>query len=128
MVPLRNIPIGQPIHNLELFPGRGCKVVRAAHTSASITAKQEDKAVVRMPSGELRLFPLDCWATIGVVSNHLQRMTNMGKAGENRKRGRRPKVRGIAMNPIDHPHGGRTDGGRPSCTPWGVYCKGTRTR
>lgn len=81
-----------------------------------------------MPSGELRLFPLECRATVGTVSNHLQRMTNLGKAGENRRRGRRPKVRGIAMNPVDHPHGGRADGGRPSCTPWGVYCKGTRTR
>lgn len=79
MVLLRNVPIGQPIHNLELFPGQGCKVVRAAHTSAVITAKQEDKAVVRMPSGELRLFLLNCRATIGVVSNHLQRMTNLGK-------------------------------------------------
>lgn len=81
-----------------------------------------------MFAGELRLFPLECRATIGTVSNHLQRMINLGKAGENRKRGIRPKVRGIAMNPVDHPHGGRADGGRPSCTPWGVYTKGKRTR
>ena len=74
------------------------------------------------------MFDLNCRATIGRVSNHLQRLTILGKAGANRNRGRRPKVRGIAMNPIDHPHGGRTNGGRPSCTPWGVYCKGQRTR
>jgi large subunit ribosomal protein L2 len=80
------------------------------------------------PTGELRAFPEDCRATVGTVSNHLQGMINLGKAGANRARGRRPKVRGIAMNPVDHPHGGRTNGGRPSCTPWGVYTKGKRTR
>lgn len=79
-------------------------------------------------AGETRLINLDCRATVGIVSNHLQKMTNFGKAGERRKRGWRPSVRGIAMNPIDHPHGGRTNGGRPSCTPWGVYTKGKRTR
>ncbi len=79
-------------------------------------------------AGEVRRLPLDCAATIGSVSNTLNKLTILGKAGANRRRGRRPKVRGIAMNPVDHPHGGRTNGGRPSCTPWGVYCKGKRTR
>ncbi|KAG1656110.1 hypothetical protein FOA52_010292 [Chlamydomonas sp. UWO 241] len=125
---LRDIPVGQPLHNLEYTPGAGGKAARAAHTSAVISVKHEHYAVVKMPSGELRKFPLECRATIGIVSNHLQRMINMGTAGANRARGRRPKVRGIAMNPVDHPHGGRTNGGRPSCTPWGVFTKGKRTR
>ncbi len=125
---LRDIPIGQPVFNLELQPGRGGKLVRAAHTCAVITVKQEHNAIIKLPSGEMRLFALDCRATVGTVSNQLQGMTNKGKAGTNRNRGRRPKVRGIAMNPVDHPHGGRTNGGRPSCSPWGVYTKGKRTR
>jgi len=128
MLRLRDMPVGTPLHNIEYAPGAGGKAVRSAHTSAVVSVKQASHAVVRLPSGELRLFDLDCRATVGIVSNHLQRMTNLGKAGENRKRGRRGKTRGIAMNPIDHPHGGRTNGGRPSCTPWGVYTKGKRTR
>ncbi|GLC45254.1 54S ribosomal protein L2 mitochondrial [Pleodorina starrii] len=127
-LPLREIPIGVPIHGLELLPGRGPVAARAACTSAVIQSKQEHHAVVKLPSTEIRLIPLDCRATVGQVSNHLQNLVNLGKAGERRKRGWRPSVRGIAMNPVDHPHGGRTNGGRPSCTPWGVYTKGTRTR
>ncbi|GLI67301.1 hypothetical protein VaNZ11_011487 [Volvox africanus] len=127
-LPLRDIPIGVPIHSLELKPGGGARVARAASTSAVIQSKQEHYAVVKLPSTEIRLIPLDCRATVGLVSNHLQNLVNLGKAGERRKRGWRPSVRGIAMNPVDHPHGGRTNGGRPSCTPWGVYTKGTRTR
>jgi len=125
---LADIPPGVPIHNVELTPGSGAKLARAAHTAAYVQLKQEDAAVVKLPSGELRKFKLTCRATIGTVSNPLHKLTNLGKAGANRLRGRRPITRGIARNPVDHPHGGRTNGGRPSCTPWGVYCKGKRTR
>ncbi|KAG2429897.1 hypothetical protein HXX76_010677 [Chlamydomonas incerta] len=125
---LRDVPIGVPIHNIELVPGRGGQLARAASTSAVVTSKQDTHAVVRLPSSETRLINLDCRATVGQVSNHLQRSINHGKAGARRNLGWRPTVRGIAMNPIDHPHGGRTNGGRPSCTPWGVYTKGQRTR
>nr|8A22_Aa Chain Aa, uL2m [Polytomella magna]8APN_Aa Chain Aa, uL2m [Polytomella magna]8APO_Aa Chain Aa, uL2m [Polytomella magna] len=127
-LPLRSIPLGTPIHNLELTPGKGGQLARAANVSAVIQSKQLENAIVKLPSGEIRLINLDCRATVGRVSNHLQRMINYGKAGERRKLGWRPSVRGIAKNPNDHPHGGRTNGGRPSCTPWGVYCKGQRTR
>ncbi|KAG2496366.1 hypothetical protein HYH03_005595 [Edaphochlamys debaryana] len=128
VLPLREVPVGVPVHNLELTPGGGGQLARAASTAAAVTSKREDFAVVRLPSGETRLLSLDCRATVGQVSNHLQLLTNRGKAGESRRLGWRPSVRGIAMNPVDHPHGGRTNGGRPSCTPWGVYTKGKRTR
>eukprot|EP00201_Polytomella_parva_P023451 CAMPEP_0175040912 /NCGR_PEP_ID=MMETSP0052_2-20121109/1574_1 /TAXON_ID=51329 ORGANISM="Polytomella parva, Strain SAG 63-3" /NCGR_SAMPLE_ID=MMETSP0052_2 /ASSEMBLY_ACC=CAM_ASM_000194 /LENGTH=392 /DNA_ID=CAMNT_0016303271 /DNA_START=41 /DNA_END=1219 /DNA_ORIENTATION=- len=127
-LPIRDIPIGMPIHNLELYPGKGGQIARSASTAAIVQSKQNENAIVKLPSGEIRLIDLNCRATIGRVSNHLQRFINYGKAGERRKLGWRPVVRGIAMNPVDHPHGGRTNGGRPSCTPWGVYCKGQRTR
>lgn len=125
---LRDIPTGMQIYNLELVPGQGSKLCRAAGCAAVIMAKQEKKAIVRLPSGEQRLFLLECRATIGSVSNPQHRNEVIGKAGLSRWRGIRPTVRGIAMNPVDHPHGGRTNGGRPSCTPWGVPCKGFRTR
>lgn len=125
---LRDIPIGVAMHGIELRPGGGGQLARAAHTCAMIQSKSDEHAIVKLPSGETRMVGLDCRATVGLVSNHLQKMTNYGKAGARRKLGWRPSVRGIAMNPIDHPHGGRGNGGRPSCTPWGVYTKGKRTR
>lgn len=126
-LPLREVPVGMPLHCIELQPGKGGVLARSANTCAIIQSKQEQFATVQLPSGETRLINLDCRATVGQVSNHLQRLINLGKAGERRRQGWRPTVRGIAMNPIDHPHGGRGNGGRPSCSPWGVY-KGKRTR
>ncbi|MEW5302464.1 MAG: hypothetical protein WDW36_005246 [Sanguina aurantia] len=125
---IRDIPLGVPIHNLEIHPGKGGQMVRAANTHAIIQAKQEKFAIIKLPSGESRLVDLACRATVGLVSNHLNKMVNLGKAGAKRKLGRRPITRGVAMNPIDHPHGGDTSGGRVSCSPWGVYAKGKRTR
>jgi len=125
---LKDIPLGVHIHNIELLPGQGGTMARAAGTSGVIQFKEENAIVVRLPSGEIRRLNKNCHATVGVVSNLLRKLTNAGKAGTNRHRGRRPKVRGVAMNPVDHPMGGATAGGRPSCTPWGVYCKGQRTR
>ncbi|KXZ53664.1 hypothetical protein GPECTOR_6g581 [Gonium pectorale] len=128
VLPLREVPVGVPVHNVEMYPGKGGQIARRANTHAVILGKQEQHAIMKMPSGETRLLPLDCRATVGLASNPLYSSTNYGKAGARRKLGWRPTVRGIAMNPIDHPHGGRTNGGRPSCTPWGVYTKGKRTR
>ena len=131
-LPLKNIPVGTLVHNIELRPGKGGKLARAAGTSAQlIKTGQTGYATVRLTSGEVRLVPVDCRATIGVVSNSLHKNTIHGQAGINRLRGRRPSVRGTAMNPVDHPHGGgegKTSGGRPSSSPWGVYTKGVRTR
>lgn len=124
---LRFIPLGIPIHNIELTPGKGGQLCRAAMTSAVILSKQEEYAVVRLPSGEQRLVNLLCRATIGLVSNHLNTLEIIGKAGENRLRGRRPIVRGVAKGVGGHPHAGSTQG-RPSTTPYGVYCKGAKTR
>eukprot|EP00877_Chromochloris_zofingiensis_P012891 jgi/Chrzof1/7856/Cz02g39010.t1 len=125
---LADIPVGMPIYNIEMQAGAGAKLCRAAGCVASIVNKQDRHAIVRLPSGELRLFPMVCRATIGSVSNPQNRNRVIAKAGYNRWRGIRPSVRGIAMNPVDHPHGGRTNGGRPSCSPWGAPCKGFRTR
>ena len=130
-LPLRNIPPGTPIHNVELKKGKGAQMVRSAGSSAVIMAKEKNYAQVRLPSGEVRLVHLDCKATIGVVGNSDHKNISIGKAGRSRWLGRRPKVRGVAMNPIDHPHGGgegRSSGGRHPVTPWGVPTKGYKTR
>lgn len=130
-LPLRNIPPGTPIHNIELKKGKGAQMVRSAGSSAVIMAKEKNYAQVRLPSGEVRLVHLDCKATVGVVGNTEHKNVSIGKAGRSRWLGRRPKVRGVAMNPIDHPHGGgegRTSGGRHPVTPWGVPTKGYKTR
>jgi large subunit ribosomal protein L2 len=130
-LPLRNIPPGTPIHNVELKKGKGAQMVRSAGSSAVIMAKEKNYAQVRLPSGEVRLVHLDCKATVGVVGNSDHKNISIGKAGRSRWLGRRPKVRGVAMNPIDHPHGGgegRTSGGRHPVTPWGVPTKGYKTR
>lgn len=130
-MPLRNIPIGVSIHNLELIPGQGGKLVRAAGSAAEILAKEGDFAHVKMPSGEVRLINVNCRATIGQVSNPDHGSASFGKAGRSHHLGRRPKVRGTAMNPVDHPLGGgegRSHGGRQPCSPWGWLTKGKRTR
>lgn len=131
-LPLRNIPLGTAIHNLELAKGRGGKIVRGAGTAAQITAKEGDFAHVRLPSGEIRLIHLDCRATVGQVGNVEHEAVILGKAGRSRWMGRRPNVRGSAMNPHDHPHGGgegKAGQGNPHpVTPWGKPTKGFRTR
>jgi large subunit ribosomal protein L2 len=127
-LPLRKIPSGTPIHNIELYKGRGGQLVRAAGTWAQILAKEEKYAHVKLPSGEVRLIHLDCYATIGQVGNADHINITLGKAGRSRWLGRRPKVRGVAMNPVDHPMGGDTAGGRPSVSPWGWPSKGYKTR
>jgi ribosomal protein L2 len=127
---LADIPVGIPIHAVELRPGAGGQLARAAGTAAVIANKQPEqgRAIVRLPSGEQRLVPLSCRATVGSVSNPQHKNRRLGKAGANRHRGIRPTVRGVAMNPVDHPHGGRTSGGRPSVSPWARPAKGGRTR
>jgi large subunit ribosomal protein L2 len=130
-LPMRNIPPGTPIHNIELKKGKGGQIVRAAGGSATILAKEGAYAHVRLPSTEVRLFLLDCQATIGQVGNLEHENISLGKAGRKRWLGRRPINRGVSMNPIDHPHGGgegRTSGGRHPCTPWGKPTKGYKTR
>lgn len=132
-LPLNAIPVGTSIHNIELYPGRGGQLVRAAGTAALLIKKDDDTgyATVKLPSGEQRLILSRCYATVGMLSNREHANRKLGKAGAKRWIGVRPTVRGVAMNPIDHPHGGgegRTSGGRPSCTPWGVQTKGKRTR
>ena len=130
-MPLKHAPPGFFVHNIELVPGRGGKIARGAGTSAQIMGKSGDYATLKMPSGEIRLVSLDCWATIGVLGNADQKNISLGKAGRTRHRGFRPSVRGMAMNPVDHPHGGgegRSKSGSHPRTPWGKGCKGTRTR
>lgn len=127
-LPLRNIPTGIPIHNLELYKGKGAQLVRSAGTWAQILAKEGKYAHVKLPSGEVRLIHLDCYATIGQVGNADHINVSLGKAGRSRWLGIRPHVRGVAMNPIDHPMGGDTSGGRPSVSPWGWPSKGYKTR
>ena len=129
-LPLRSIPLGTFIHNLELYPGRGGQLVRSAGTYAQLMAKEGRYAHVRLPSGEIRLFLLDCMATVGQVGNVDHENITLGKAGRSRWLGRRPHVRGTAMNPVDHPHGGgegRTKGRHP-VSPWGWPTKGYKTR
>ena len=130
-LPLRSIPIGTIIHNVELTPGKGGQVARSAGTYVQLVGRDSGYAQIKMGSGELRLVLQDCMATIGAVSNADHSNTNDGKAGRTRWKGKRPHVRGVVMNPVDHPHGGgegRTSGGRHPVTPWGKPTKGKRTR
>ncbi|MBM3585530.1 MAG: 50S ribosomal protein L2 [Alphaproteobacteria bacterium] len=130
-MPLRNMPVGTVVHNIELTPGKGGQFARAAGAYAQLVGKDAGLAILRLGSGEQRLVRGDCMATVGAVSNPDNQNVQIGKAGRNRWRGRRPNVRGVAMNPIDHPHGGgegRTSGGRHPVTPWGKGTKGNRTR
>lgn len=130
-MPIRNIPLGTVIHNIELKPGKGAQIARSAGTSVQLVAKDNAYATLRLRSGEMRKVLLNCRAVIGVVSNVEHNLTSVGKAGPNRWRGIRPTVRGVAMNPVDHPHGGgegRTSGGGHPVTPWGVQTKGKKTR
>lgn len=130
-LPLRNIPVGTTIHCVELKPGKGAQMVRSAGTSAQLAAKEGAYATIKLRSGEMRKVLADCRATIGEVSNGEHSLRSLGKAGAARWRGSRPTVRGVVMNPIDHPHGGgegRTSGGRHPVTPWGVPTKGYKTR
>jgi len=130
-LPLTHIPVGTQIHNIELKRGKGAQLVRAAGGSAQLMAREGRYAQVRLPSGETRKVLVDCRATVGQVGNTEHENASLGKAGRSRWLGRRPKVRGVVMNPVDHPHGGgegRTSGGRHPVTPWGVPTKGYRTR
>ncbi len=131
-LPLANIPIGAQVHNIELVPGRGGQMVRAAGGSAQMMAKEGKYATLRLPSGEMRMVPIECRATIGVVGNGEHNLVNLGKAGRKRHMGIRPTVRGSVMNPNDHPHGGgegRAPIGRPGpSTPWGKPALGYKTR
>ncbi len=130
-MPLKSIPVGTIVHNVELKPGRGGQMARAAGTYVQIVGRDIGYALLRMASGEVRMVRSDCMATIGAVSNPDQQNVKIGKAGRNRWMGKRPSVRGTAMNPVDHPHGGgegRTKGGRHPVTPWGKPTKGYRTR
>ncbi len=130
-MPLSHIPLGISVHNLELFPGKGAQMVRSAGGSATVISREGRFARVRLPSGEIRLFRTDCMATIGQLGNLEHEGITLGKAGRSRWLGRRPKVRGVAMNPVDHPHGGgegKSSGGRHPSTPWGKPTKGYKTR
>ncbi|MBT7942451.1 MAG: 50S ribosomal protein L2 [Alphaproteobacteria bacterium] len=130
-LPMQSIPVGTIIHNIEMKVGKGAQIARSAGTYAQIIGKDQGYAQLRLSSGELRLVRGECMATIGAVSNPDQKNIKLGKAGRNRWLGKRPSVRGVAMNPIDHPHGGgegRTSGGRHPVTPWGKPTKGKRTR
>ncbi len=130
-LPLRAIPLGTIIHNIELKIGKGAQLARSAGTFAQLMSKEGKYSQVKLPSGEVRLILQDCYATIGQVGNTDHENVNIGKAGRSRWLGRRPKVRGVAMNPVDHPHGGgegRTSGGRHPVTPWGIPTKGYKTR
>ena len=128
---LRNMPLGTQIHNIELNIGHGGQMVRSAGGYAQLMAKEGKHAQVKLPSGEVRMVPLDCKATIGQIGNLEHENLSLGKAGKTRWKGRRPHVRGVAMNPVDHPHGGgegKSSGGRHPVTPWGVPTKGYKTR
>jgi len=130
-LPLQNIPLGTHVHNVELHPGQGGKIVRSAGGYAQLMAKEGKYAQLRLPSGEVRMVAMNCKATIGQIGNLEHENASAGKAGRNRWKGRRPRVRGVAMNPVDHPHGGgegKSSGGRHPVTPWGVPTKGYKTR
>lgn len=130
-LPLRGVPLGTSIHNLELIPGKGAQVARSAGAECQLMAKEGGTAHVRLPSGEVRIFSLDCYCTVGKVGNLDHENVVIGKAGRNRWLGHRSSSRGVAMNPIDHPMGGgegRSSGGRHPCTPWGKPTKGYKTR
>ncbi|MBA3028176.1 MAG: 50S ribosomal protein L2 [Proteobacteria bacterium] len=130
-LPLQNIPLGTQIHNIELKMGKGGQIVRSAGTFAQLMAKEDRYALVKLPSGEVRMVLLTCKATVGRLGNVVHENISLGKAGRKRWTGRRPKVRGVAMNPVDHPMGGgegRSSGGRHPCSPWGIPSKGYKTR
>ncbi len=130
-LPLKNIPLGTMVHNIELKKGKGGQMARAAGVAAQLLAKENGYAQIKMPSGETRMVNLDCYATIGQVGNLDHENISIGKAGRTRWMGKRPTVRGVAMNPIDHPHGGgegKTSGGRHPVSPWGLPTKGFKTR
>ena len=130
-MPISSIPVGTIIHNVELKPGKGGQLARSAGAYVQLVGRESGYALLRLTSGEVRRVRAECMASIGAVSNPDQKNTNLGKAGRKRWLGRRPVVRGVVMNPIDHPHGGgegRTSGGRHPVTPWGVPTKGKRTR
>ncbi len=128
---LKNMPVGTIIHNIEMKPGKGAQMIRSAGTYAQLVGRDQGYAQIKLASGELRIVLSECMASVGAVSNPDHMNTNMGKAGRNRWKGRRPHVRGVVMNPVDHPHGGgegKSSGGRNPVTPWGVPTKGYRTR
>jgi large subunit ribosomal protein L2 len=130
-LPIRNMPVGSVIHCIELKPGKGAQVARSAGTSAQLVAREGRHATLRLRSGEMRKVLSECRATLGEVSNSEHNLRSLGKAGATRWRGVRPTVRGVAMNPVDHPHGGgegRTSGGRHPVSPWGMPTKGAKTR
>jgi len=130
-LPLKNIPLGTMVHNVELRPGKGGQLARSAGSSVQVVAKEGDYASVKMPSGEIRLVSMNCQATIGQVGNIDHENVSVGKAGRSRWLGKRPHVRGVAMNPVDHPLGGgegKTSGGRHPVSPWGMPTKGYKTR
>ena len=130
-MPLRNIPLGTLVHNIEMKPSKGGQLARSAGSGVQLVAREGDNATLRLRSGEMRKVQIDCMATIGEVGNSEHGLRSLGKAGATRWRGVRPTVRGVAMNPVDHPHGGgegRTAGGRHPVSPWGTPAKGYRTR
>lgn len=130
-MPLRNIPVGSVVHAVEMKPGKGAQIARSAGAYVQVVARDGAYATLRLRSGEMRKVPVDCRATFGEVGNAEHMLRQLGKAGAKRWRGVRPTVRGVAMNPVDHPHGGgegRTSGGRHPVTPWGVPTKGYKTR
>ena len=130
-LPLRNIPLGSTVHCVEMKPGKGAQIARSAGTSLQLVAREGDYATLRLRSGEMRKVLSECRATLGEVSNSEHSLRSLGKAGAKRWRGVRPTVRGVAMNPVDHPHGGgegRTSGGRHPVSPWGTPTKGYKTR
>jgi large subunit ribosomal protein L2 len=130
-LPLRNIPTGTVVHNVELTPGRGGQMGRSAGTSIQLMAKEGERATLRLPSGEMRMVSVDCRATVGTIGNVEHQNIDIGKAGRSRHKGKRPQTRGTAMNPVDHPHGGgegSTTPGRHPVTPWGVPTLGYPTR
>lgn len=130
-LPLRNIPVGSVVHCIEMIPGKGAQLARSAGTSAQLAARDGVYATLKLRSGEMRKVHYDCRATLGEVSNTQHNLRKLGKAGAKRWRGVRPTVRGVAMNPVDHPHGGgegRTSGGRHPVSPWGMPTKGYKTR
>ena len=130
-LPLRNIPVGSTVHCIEMKPGKGAQLARSAGTGAQLMAREGTHCTLRLRSGEMRKVMSDCRATLGEVGNTEHSLEQLGKAGAKRWRGIRPTVRGVAMNPVDHPHGGgegKTSGGRHPCTPWGQPTKGYKTR
>ena len=130
-MPLSRIPLGTQVHAIEMKPGKGAQLVRSAGTSAQLMAREGTMATLRLPSGEMRMVHVDCMATLGEVGNAEHENQRVGKAGRSHWLGRRPNVRGVAMNPVDHPMGGgegRSSGGRHPCTPWGKPTKGMKTR